>query len=337
MELTRDQKPQEPPGAVPRVSVIIPAYNAAPHIAEALDSVFQQTFRDFEVIVVNDGSPDTPQLEAALAPYLDRILYIKQENRGSAGARNAGILASRGELLAFLDSDDLWLPGYLEAQVGFLDRYPQVVASITDVLRFGEMAQQESVRRMCAGSTPRFIGFEQLLRREAGQLPSATVVRRARAFKAGLFDERFRRAEDISFLYSLIFPDGYVGYLGQTLAKYRRHRSSKTGLFGYLDTIRSEAEFLQRVGRDLPLSPAQRTLLNQEIAAVNAEIAMAEAYHAISKQKFHEAAICMRRANAHYRDWRITVLLGAIKILPHWTARVVLARRIAKYSESVFD
>src|SRR5215216_6434275 len=74
----------------PAVSVVIPAYNAARHIGEALESVFAQTFTDYEVIVVNDGSPDTPALERALAPYMSRIIYLKQENRGVSAARNTG-------------------------------------------------------------------------------------------------------------------------------------------------------------------------------------------------------------------------------------------------------
>ena len=72
----------------PQVSVIIPAYNIAPYIIETLDSVFAQTFTDYEVIVVNDGSPDTEEFEAALQPYLDRIVYLKQENGGASLARS---------------------------------------------------------------------------------------------------------------------------------------------------------------------------------------------------------------------------------------------------------
>ena len=92
------------------VSVVIPAYNVGNLIAQTLDSVFAQRYRNFEVVVVNDGSPDTPALEAALAPFRDRITYVVQENAGPSAARNAGIEHSRGDLIAFLDGDDIWLP-----------------------------------------------------------------------------------------------------------------------------------------------------------------------------------------------------------------------------------
>src|SRR3954447_7877831 len=92
----------------PAVSVIIPAYRASRDIADALASVFAQTFTDFEVIVVDDGSPDAAELEVAVAPFRSRIQLIVQANRGAGAARNTGIRASTGRLIAFLDADDLW-------------------------------------------------------------------------------------------------------------------------------------------------------------------------------------------------------------------------------------
>ena len=80
----------------PRVSVVIPCYNTSNFVAETLKSVYSQTYKDFEVVVVNDGSPDTPQLERAIAPWRTRITYVHTENCGLAGARNNGIRASRG-------------------------------------------------------------------------------------------------------------------------------------------------------------------------------------------------------------------------------------------------
>jgi glycosyltransferase involved in cell wall biosynthesis len=99
------------------VSVVIPAYNAAPYIAATLGSVFAQTFKSREVIVVNGGSPDTPALELALEPFPAKIRYIQQENRGASAARNAAIRAGREKYLAFLDSDDLCLPKLPAQQV----------------------------------------------------------------------------------------------------------------------------------------------------------------------------------------------------------------------------
>src|SRR5438045_2913818 len=104
----------------PSISIVMPAYKVAPYIGEALESVFEQTFTDYEVIVVNDGSPDTELFERALDPFMDRIIYMSQENRGVSVARNAGLRAARGEFVAFLDADDVWLPTYLQEQFAFM-------------------------------------------------------------------------------------------------------------------------------------------------------------------------------------------------------------------------
>jgi glycosyltransferase involved in cell wall biosynthesis len=107
---------------IPKVSIIMPAYNTADLIAASLDSVLAQSFQDFEIIVVNDGSPDTPDLERVLAPYLDKIIYINQENKRAAGARNTAIRRARGKFLAFLDSDDQWLPDHLSVQMELFEK-----------------------------------------------------------------------------------------------------------------------------------------------------------------------------------------------------------------------
>src|SRR5258708_13916994 len=116
------------------VSVVIPVYNSANNIAEALNSVLNQTFSKYEIIVVNDGSPDTPLLKRALEPFRQRIRYIQQENQGPSGARNAGILAARGKYVAFLDSDDRWLPSHLASQIEVLDARPSLALIYADAL-----------------------------------------------------------------------------------------------------------------------------------------------------------------------------------------------------------
>src|SRR5947209_18334937 len=125
------------PPAAPKVSVIIPAYNVSAYIADALDSLRAQTFRNFETIVVNDGCPDTENLERVLQPYRDEIIYLKKENGGVSSARNTALLASRGEYIALLDPDDIWEPEYLEVQAGALDSRPDLDLIYPDAVCFG--------------------------------------------------------------------------------------------------------------------------------------------------------------------------------------------------------
>ncbi|HEX3101799.1 MAG TPA: glycosyltransferase family A protein, partial [Pyrinomonadaceae bacterium] len=106
----------------PKISVVIPAYNVAKFISETLDSVLAQKYREHEIIVVNDGSPDTEQFERAIRPRLEDIIYIKQRNAGAGSARNTAIEHARGHIIAFLDGDDVWLPDFLASQYVFLER-----------------------------------------------------------------------------------------------------------------------------------------------------------------------------------------------------------------------
>lgn len=111
----------------PTVSVAIIAYNKADTLPAAIDSVLRQTYQDFEIIVVDDGSTDdTPRQAAA---YGGRIRYIRKENGGTGSARNRGIAESKGDYVAFLDGDDLWLPGKLERQMEAFRREPRILAA----------------------------------------------------------------------------------------------------------------------------------------------------------------------------------------------------------------
>ena len=111
----------------PFVSVIIPTYNSAEFLGQAIDSVLEQTFLDFEIIIVDDGSTDrTPEVAAQ---YSDHITYIRQPNGGNAAARNRGLAEARGRWLCFLDADDLWEPRKLERQLLDLLRHPEWMIS----------------------------------------------------------------------------------------------------------------------------------------------------------------------------------------------------------------
>jgi len=120
---------------VPLVSVIIPIYNRIDYIHEAINSVLEQTYKEYEIIVVNDGS--SVNVKEALEPYRDRIVYLyHQENRGIAAARNTGIKGSKGKYIALLDEDDLFEPQKLEIQVPILENNPEVGFVYSDFYTF---------------------------------------------------------------------------------------------------------------------------------------------------------------------------------------------------------
>jgi glycosyltransferase involved in cell wall biosynthesis len=118
-----------------KVSVIIPAFNCGRFLSETLESVFAQSFRDYEIVVVNDGSTD--ETEEVIRPYQSRLIYIVQPNKGLPAALNAGLKLAKGELIAILDADDIWHPDKLKEQVQLLDKHPQVGLCFTNYTTFG--------------------------------------------------------------------------------------------------------------------------------------------------------------------------------------------------------
>jgi glycosyltransferase involved in cell wall biosynthesis len=177
---------------MPKVSVIIPAYRHAEFIGAAIDSVLVQTYRDFEVIVVNDGSPD--DTEEVLRPYIEggQIRYFWQENQGAAAARNHGAKMAEGELLAFLDDDDQWLSDKLEWQVKVMeDSDTVVVGGLNDGDR--HLRQNESTRVDTYETLPTHVFF----RGNPFGSPGQTLIRRTAFDAVGGFDQGIWGADDL--------------------------------------------------------------------------------------------------------------------------------------------
>ena len=174
----------------PLVSVIIPTYNRGWIVGEAIDSVLAQQYTDYELIVVDDGSTDATA--AVLDAFRDRIQKIRQTNKGVSAARNAGIRAASGTLIAFLDSDDLWLPAKLGQQVAFFEQHPDAVACQTEEIwvRNGVRVNPKMRHRKPSGMI-----FEPSLELCLVS-PSAVMIDRALFDQVGLFDESLPACED---------------------------------------------------------------------------------------------------------------------------------------------
>jgi glycosyltransferase involved in cell wall biosynthesis len=215
---------------LPKISVIIPAYNRSKTILRAVQSVLAQTYRDFELIVVDDGSSDdTRQKLASISDA--RFRYIWQENQERSAARNNGVRASQGEYIAFLDSDDEYLPDKLEVQVQYLDQHPEIGMALSGWVNVDE----EGGRQIC---TP-WIEYP-------GQIPPsawlmrtpvhfcATLMRRTQFEAVGGFDLKLAYPEDVDLLLRMVLNGCRTGWVGALVLNIYTHNLRADQLAGIL-------------------------------------------------------------------------------------------------------
>jgi cellulose synthase/poly-beta-1,6-N-acetylglucosamine synthase-like glycosyltransferase len=212
--------------ALPRVSVIIPTYNRAHMLREAVDSVLCQTFKDYEIIIIDGFSTD--DTEAVVNSYHDRrIKYYKNQNNGIASInRNFGIEKSRGEYIAFLDDDDLWLPEKLEKQVKLLDSNKKLGLVYSDCFIINANGTIRKKSYLTGRPLLRGASLTKLLR--FNFIPTLTVVIRKKVLeKVGVFDPSRKFCEDYD-LWLRISQFYSIDHVNQPLAKYRINRESLT-------------------------------------------------------------------------------------------------------------
>jgi glycosyltransferase involved in cell wall biosynthesis len=200
---------------MPRVSVIIPVHNAARTVANAIDSVLAQTFTDYEIIAIDNNSTDASR--EVLARYADRVKILQEPKRGPSAARNCGVRASSGELLAFLDADDWWRPAMLARTVELLDRDPACALVYTD-LALVDSTGHEQMASISGESHPPTVA--EMLERLWPILPSAVLMRRSAFDLAGGFPEDLIAFEDVYF-WLLVREHGTFQYLPEPLAVWR--------------------------------------------------------------------------------------------------------------------
>lgn len=295
----------------PLISVVIPAYNAAAYIGPTLDSVFAQTFTDFEVIVVNDGSPDTAALESALAPYRSKIRYIRQENRGPSGARNAAIKDARGRYVAFLDSDDVWLPQHLARQVEML----QADSSLGLVYSNAVHIEDGRAVGVAFDNTPQSlpVDFDALLEERATVNTSSTVASRRAIMEAGLFDEQMRRCED----FDLWLRMAYSG-VGMTFSREIQmgHRLAN-GLAASGDLMKQALiQVYQKTAATKDLNPKQQAMVREKIRTISTAMQFERAKQNLLDGNFKGSLECLRSARALAPGWKLRVVELGVRGFP---------------------
>jgi glycosyltransferase involved in cell wall biosynthesis len=307
----------------PAVSIIIPAYDIAPYINETLESVFAQTFSDFEVVLINDGSPDTEEFERALEPYRDKIIYLKQENRGAAAARNCGLRRARGKFVAFLDGDDLWAPSYLEEQLKFIEagNYDLVYA---DALIVGDSPLAGRTFMETAPSEGE-VTTRSLLLAKCNVITSGVVARRQLVIDAGLFDETLRNSHDFDLWVRLAKFGAKLAYQRKVLLTYRCHEGSLSG--DSINNVVRQLRVYEKIQRSYDLTPDERADIRGMVENLNAELELETGKLHLLEGRFNDALCAFRKANVHSQSWKLRATIFLLRLCPGLVLQVYRSQK----------
>jgi glycosyltransferase involved in cell wall biosynthesis len=278
--------PTLPHRDMPRVSIITPAFNAARFLHETIESVRSQTFEDWELLIIDDGSTDeTVSIVERYVRIDPRIRLLRQPNAGPSSARNRGMSAARGELFAFLDSDDQWLPEFLEHQVAVFGKHPETSLVTTNAYFLGGPLHGRT-RRRAIDDYP-VLTLEQIIADDLAVF-IMTVFRRTVYERIGGLDEAQWASEDYDFWIRAALAGFVFRASTQPLALYRRHAGSLSAnsarmLKGILHTY-SKARQAVRAG-----SPIQREI-DRQIARFERELLLVEGKDALERRDYETAA-----------------------------------------------
>jgi len=309
--------PQKPQRTAPAVSVIMPAYGVAEYIGAALDSVLNQTFTDYEILVINDGAPDTEELEAVLEPYRDRIVYLKHENRGLSEARNTAIRVARGRYLALLDPDDLWEPEYLAAQVGMLESDPGIDAIYSNSLLFGDTINAgKTYMDICPSEGE--VTFESLIT-ERCQVAIFVTARKEAVIGAGMFDPAIRTSGDFDLWVRMVKHGARITYNRRVLA---RRRCRPDSLAANRVALHRDVLSVFNKAQGYNLTPRERQTLERERSKHQAMVSLYQGKQAFVEENFRVAVDYLKQANRFLKSRKITVASTALGLAPRLLLRM---------------
>jgi len=261
------------PVGEPSFSVLVAAYQAAAVVGEAIGSLLAQTRPPKEIIVCDDGSTD--DLESSLAPYRDHVIFVRQQNRGVAAARNRAAREATGDFLAVLDADDVYLPRRVEAMAWLAARRPDLdIVTTNELLEVGGRV----VGRTYQQQKPFVVDRQELAILDHAFLWHP-AVRRSRYEEVGGFDETLAAGEDWDLWARLIVTGSRAGTVDEPLAVYRLRAGGLTS--DTVGTLRGRVQVLRKQLARPDLTPRQRDVAGRSHARRVAELELAEARDAL--------------------------------------------------------
>lgn len=300
----------------------MPAYGVAKYIGAAIDSVLNQTFSDYEILVVNDGAPDTKELEAVLVPYRDRIVYLKHENRGVCEARNTAIRVARGHYLALLDPDDLWEPEYLAVVVGILENDPTIDAVYSNALLFGETLNAgKTYMDVCPSEGE--VTFESLVTEQC-QVAIFVTARKEAVIRAGLFDPAIPISGDFDLWVRMAKHGSRITYTRRVLA---RHRCRPDSLSSDRAALHEDILAIFNKAQSYDLTASERQTLEREQSKNKSMVSLYKGKQAFANGDFKVAIHHLTLANDFLKSRKLTIITTALRFAPRLLLRLENVRR----------
>jgi len=296
---------------MPAVSVIMPAYNVAPYIGDALSSVLGQTFTDFEVVVTDDGSTD--QTAAIVGPFAardERVRLLRKKNGGLSSARNHALRHAAGQFFALLDSDDVWDPGFLEAQVAILRARPEV-GVVTGNARYLGGPRDGAPARPWPDPRPEPSLATILADEQAVFIMS--VFRREVFISVGDFDESMRTNEDYDYWLRAAVAGFRFARQDRPLGQYRVRGDSLSASEERM--LRGILRVYAKLAPALADKPHERAILERQVARFEGELLAAQAKQAIETGRFTDAAAFLDALHRRRPDLSITIA----RLMARWT------------------
>ena len=295
------------------VSVVMPAHNSQSSLSESVQSVLAQTYRDWELIIVDDASRDgTLVLARQLASNDPRIRVLPlEQNVGVAEARNRGIGAALGQYLAFLDSDDLWLPKHLGRQLESLARGPDLGLVYANGVHFEENVPLGTTFASVPQSGQ--VTLESLLAEQCTINTSSVVASREAMLRVGLFDENMNRCEDFDLWLRLSYDGVRMSYDREVQVCHRLGR----GLSADRELMkRGRLEVYKKIAANGLLSQAQRSIIAAKLQTLEVEIQVELTKQALLAGNFREALSAAECANSRAHTIKLRVAELGLRCFP---------------------
>ena len=311
------------------VSIVTPAFNAAPYLADTIESCLAQTHQHFELLIVDDGSTDaTFSIAERFAQKDHRVRVFREPNRGISAARNIALGSANGAFIALLDSDDVWMPDYLEQQVHTLLINPEVDVVTTNAINMG--GQLDGTPYWPPSTEPRHLPLREIILREDA-VSIFSVFRRSVLDRVGVFDPAFRGNEDYHFWLRAAAAGCRFVADCTPRAYYRRRPDSMSA--NEQRMLRGIADVLKDVRPLCAVDSPETAAIDTQLAQFSRRLHLSEARDCLVAGDCQKAVELLKMIPAKDRGWGLSALLHVVGVWPSVLSVQAIVRN-APYARS---